>query len=104
MAMIGSLLAAEQAVRFMQGMGPPVLNSPISHQAQESMFVFFPCTSILLEGIEHILRGREIRSVNVIYPGNHFKKICKILFLGEAGKLGDVIKTYVNNPFDARIS
>ena len=53
---------------------------------------------MLFVRIQHLLCRGEKGSVYVLDGGDFLEKVGKILLLGEAGKLRDIVKAHIDNP------
>src|SRR5439155_653515 len=67
-----------------------------SRSIEKTLLVMGPLTVVLLVLIEHIVGGRQLRSVRVLDATDRLQKVPKVVSLGKAGELGDVVQTYVD--------
>jgi len=95
--MIGLFFAAEQTVGVAQLLCPSGFDSPLLHQLKKFPLVLAPFPSMLLVRIQHLLRWGKEWNVYILHGTNFVKEVCKILFLGKAGKLGDIVETNIDN-------
>jgi hypothetical protein len=99
--MIGLFFTAEQTVRVTRLLGPSSFDSPLLHQLKEVPLVLVPFSSTFLVRIQHLLRGSKEWNVSILDGTDFVKEICKILPLGKAGKLRDIVETNIDNACDA---
>lgn len=100
--MVGLFFAAEQTVRIAQLFCPSGFDSSLFHQLMKLPLILVPFPSMFLEGIQHPLRGGKEWSVDILDNTNFIKEICKVLLLGKAGKLGDIVEANVDNACNSR--
>ena len=98
MAMMGAVLAAEQAPVCDNVCRNRPLNLALPHKFKEANLVRPPVSAAFSVFVYYLLRWRKFGKMNIFHAADLGEKVCEIAALGEAGKLGDVIQT---NVYDA---
>jgi hypothetical protein len=93
MAVVRFLFAAEKTAIRDEVALDLLFDPPFLHQIQKLTFVGFPRSMVLLVGVEHFLRGRQKRQVDVANPVNLSKKVGEISLFYEAGLLRHIVES-----------
>src|SRR5260370_2487253 len=101
--MRGLVLGAEQAGAIDRGARNGVLDAPLRDQREEPLLVVGPIAPVLLVGVEHLLRRRELRLVRVLDAADCLQEVPEDILLRESGELGDVVEAYVEHLLDPRL-
>jgi len=96
MALHRLFLATQEACLIQQFRGYFPFNLSCGKQCQKVPLVNRPASFALLESVQDLLRRRQVRTMEIIDPTDRPEEIAKIIPLGEAGQLGDVVESYVD--------
>src|ERR1700683_1631491 len=101
-AIIGSVLAAQQATVLDDISGELVLNRPLLHKVQEPTLVERPVAAPFLVLVEHLLSRRQQGKMEVVDGADLAKEESEVILLGESGELRNVVQPDVDQPLCIR--
>jgi hypothetical protein len=103
MALVGCFFAAEEAAAVQEWFFSGLFNLADAHKGQEFFFVGGPGAFFSFVSVEHFFAGSEVGQVLVVDVADRFGEIAQVFFFGEAGELGDVVETDVEEALDAGV-
>lgn len=104
MAMMGLVLAAQQAASLDGCRIDPLFDFALLHQIQKRMFIETPDPLVLFVGIEDVLGGREQGNVEVFDADYLLEKIRQVAAFRESGELRDIVEPHIDDPSGAALA
>ena len=98
-AVVGPVLAAEQAGTVEERWIKRILDSPTSHQRHEAFFILLPAPPLLLVSVQDLLCWRQARHVHVVHITDLAQKVGEVMPLGESSQLRHIVEAHIHYPF-----
>ena len=73
------------------------MHSSLSHEFQELLFVFRPNDLLALVSVQHLLRGRQFRQMDIFHSANGLQKETQIVALGKTCQLRGIIQSDIDD-------
>ena len=94
-AVVGLVLATQEAALFEKVFGDGGFDAALSHEPEKIPFVGGPIAFLLLVGVQKFLSGRKVRHMDVVDAGDSVQEIFQVVLFGEARQLRNVVQTDV---------